>query len=189
MSLITDFSHKEAALRKSIYIYDRTGIYNPTTNQGGFGTPNPEVGDATADVITIQAVGSDLVYILNAYPTLPNVIGAPFEIKNTDIGLDVTAEIPDGQYVIIRTTTVSGFDYVRKRRIMLVGQLECCVENCIATEPAGCPCESGQLTKGMRLYYVMQTMRKAFNGLKYEKANQIYLFAKSLCDDKFCKNC
>lgn len=189
MALSIDFSYRQSSNLKLLYLYDTTGIYNPIDNPGGFGSPNPTVGDATDDVFDIQKVGDDTVYQKVSYPSLPNIINTPVAISNTDLGLGIDSEIPDGQYIIKRTTTVSGVAYVKTRRVFLIGQVQCCADQMLSEEEPGCSCDGGKLTNASILQYTLFTLKKAFNSYKFERADEILRFAQSICKNKNCKTC
>ena len=184
-----DFSYRQSNDLKLLYLYDTTGIYNSIDNPGGWGFPNPAVGDATFDVFDIQKVGDDTVYVKVAYPSLPNVTNTPVAISNTDLGLGIDSEIPDGQYIIKRTTDVSGETHVKTRRVFLIGQVQCCADEMLSEEQPGCSCESGKLTNASILQYTIFTLKKAFKSYKFERADEILRFAQSICKNKNCKTC
>ena len=189
MALKIDFSYSQTSDLKSLEIYDTTGIYNPTTNVGGWGAPNPEIADATSDFIKIQFVGDSVSYQMEMHPTLPNVINQPWIVNNTNLGLSPTQKINDGQYQITRTTVADGITYVRTRRVFLIGQVKCCADQLLDMEKPGCSCNNGRLTDASILQYTLFTLRKAFLSQKFERANQILRYAQSLCESKNCKTC
>ena len=189
MALKIDFSFAQSSDLKTLEIYDTTGIYNSTTNVGGWGTPNPELVTASSDVISIQDTNSSTLFTVEMIGTLPNVINQPALIKNTDLGLSALEQIPDGQYQLVRTTIADGVTYRKTRRIFLIGQLQCCADQMLDGQAPGCSCESGRLTNASIIQYTLFTLRKAFLSQKFERANQIFVYAKSLCDQKTCKTC
>lgn len=190
MALKTNFTYRQSADVKTLYIYDTTGVYNVNTNPTGWGGSNPAVGDATSDKISIQKVGSNTIYEIEMYPTLPNTDDAPFEIDSSMLGLGPNAEIPDGQYVFTRKTVIlSTTTYTKSARVFLVGQLQCCADTMLDMDKPGCTCESGKLTPASILQYTLWTLKKAFKTQKFEKANEIYRYAQDLCKEKNCKTC
>ncbi len=190
MALKTNFTYRQSADLKTLYIYDTTGVFNATTNPTGWGPPtNPEVGDAISDKISIQAVGSNTIYEIEMYPVLPNTDDAPFSITSSMLGMGPDSEITDGQYVFTRSTIVSGTTYTKAARVFLVGQLQCCADTMLDMDKPGCSCESGRLTPASILQYTIWTLRKAFKTQKFEKANEIYRYAQDLCKEKNCKTC
>lgn len=190
MALKTNFTYRQSADVKTLYIYDTTGVYNVNTNPTGWGGGgNPAVGDATSDKISIQKVGSSTIYEIEMWATLPNTDNAPFEIDSSMLGLGPNVEIADGQYVFTRSTVALGTTYTRAARVFLVGQLQCCADTMLDMDRPGCTCESGRLTPASILQYTIWTLRKAFKTQKFEKANEIYRYAQDLCKEKNCKTC
>ena len=189
MALKIDFSYAQSSDLKTLEIYDTTGIYNSTNNVGGWGTPNPQLGSATSDKISIQKSDGSAANEFQMFSTLPNVINQPYPITNVMLGLSALEQIPDGQYQLIRTTIADGVTYRRTRRIFLIGQLQCCADQMLDGQAPGCSCESGRLTNASIIQYTLFTLRKAFLSQKFERANQIFVYAQSLCDSKTCKTC
>lgn len=189
MALKIDFSYAQSSDLKTLEIYDTTGIYNSTNNVGGWGVPNPELLSTTVDEISIQNTDSSIFYTVDMYSVLPNVINQPYVITNVNLGLSALEQIPDGQYQLVRTTIVDGVTYRKTRRIFLIGQLQCCADQMLDGQAPGCSCESGRLTNASIIQYTLFTLRKAFLSQKFERANQIFVYAQSLCDSKNCKTC
>jgi len=189
VALKIDFSYAQSSDLKSIEIYDTTGIYNSTNNLGGWGNPNPELGSATSDEMSIQDTNGSVIFTVQMIGTLPNVIDQPQIITNVNLGLSPLQQITDGQYQFVRTTITDGVTYTRTRRVFLIGQLQCCADQMLDGQAPGCSCESGRLTNASILQYTLFTLRKAFLSQKFERANQIFVYAQSLCDQKTCKTC
>jgi hypothetical protein len=189
VALKIDFSYAQSSDLKSLEIYDTTGIYNSTNNVGGWGNPNPEIGSVTSDFLYLQNAGGSVSFSVDMWSVLPNVINEPYVIKNTDLGLSALEQIPDGQYQLVRSTIADGVTYNKTRRVFLIGQLQCCADQMLDGQAPGCSCESGRLTNASILQYTLFTLRKAFLTQKFERANQIFVYAQSLCDSKTCKTC
>jgi hypothetical protein len=177
VALKTNFTYSQSSDLKTLYIYDTTGIYDATTNPTGWGGINPTVSNATSDKISIKKVGSNTIYQIEMWPTLPNTIQAPFSIDSSMLGQGTNAVIDDGQYILERLTTVNSAVYKKTARIFLIGQLQCCAD------------QKGKLSNSAILNYALFTLKKAFKTQKFEKANEIYRYAQSLCNDKNCKTC
>lgn len=54
-----------------IWFEDITGVYNATTNPGGYGAPNIEIGDVNKTVLKMKAPGSDVWITLTDWDYLP----------------------------------------------------------------------------------------------------------------------
>lgn len=189
MALKIKFSYSQSSDAKLLYIYDTTGTYDATTNPGGYGVINPSVGAVTSDKILIQKVGSSVSYEIQMFPTLPNTNNIPYEINSVLLGLGVDAQIEDGQYLLTREVVASAVLYRTTKRVFFTSILKCCADTMLDAEAPGCSCEKGKLTNASILQYSIFTLRKAFMSQKFEKADQIYRYAQSLCKDKNCKNC
>lgn len=189
MALKTNFTYRQSADLKTLYIYDTTGVFDATTNPTGWGGDNPTTQEAESDKISIQSVGSNTIYEIEMYPLLPNTIDIPFSITSSMLGLGPDGQIPDGQYVFTRKTVVLGTTYTKAARVFLVGQLQCCADTMLDMDKPGCSCESGKLTPASILQYTIWTLKKAFKTQKFEKANEIYRYAQDLCKEKNCKTC
>jgi hypothetical protein len=189
VALKIDFSFAQSSDLKSLEIYDTTGVYNSTNNVGGWGFPNPELISATSDTISIQNTDGSVSFSVQMIGTLPNVTDNPQIITNVNLGLSALEQIPDGQYQFVRTTIVSNITYTKTRRVFLIGQLQCCADQMLDGQAPGCSCESGRLTNASIIQYTLFTLRKAFKSQKFERANQIFVYAQSLCDSKNCKTC
>jgi hypothetical protein len=191
LALKTNFTYRQSADVKTLYIYDTTGVYNATTNPTGWGGGgNPTVGNAISDKISIQKVGSNTIYEISMYATLPNTNDTPFAIDSSMLGLGPNVEIPDGQYVFTRTTVAPlGTTYTKAARVFLIGQVQCCADAMLDADLPNCGCDSGKLTPASILQYAIWTLKKAFKTQKFEKANEIYRYAQDLCKEKNCKTC
>ncbi len=190
MALKIDFSYSQSSDAKLLYIYDTTGTYDATTNPGGYGGgTNPNIGAVTSDKILIQKVGSSVSYEIQMFPTLPNTNNIPYEINSAMLGLGPDAQIEDGQYLLTREVVASAVLYKTSKRVFFISILKCCADTMLDAEAPGCSCEKGKLTNASILQYSIFTLKKAFKSQKFEKADQIYRYAQSLCKDKNCKNC
>jgi hypothetical protein len=189
LALKINFSYSQSSDAKLLYIYDTTGVYDAVTNPGGWGGANVGVGLATSDKILIQKVGSSVSYEIQMFPTLPNILGTPYVIDSSMLGLGVDAQIEDGQYIITRDVIANSVSYRTTKRVFFISILKCCADTMLDAEAPGCSCEKGKLTNASILQYSIFTLKKAFKSQKFEKADQIYRYAQSLCKDKNCKNC
>jgi hypothetical protein len=193
MALVNKFSQRQSPDLKSLYLFDKTGIYDPVSNPGGWSGSNPNTTDATSDTFIIEMVYPEPgpAYTVNAYPVLPNTTNQAFQVNNTDLGLSADDQIPDGQYKITRTTltTTGSLSYTYTQRVFLIGQLQCCADQALSEEEPGCGCDSEKLSRASILQYTIFSLKKAFKAMKFEKANEIMKYAQALCKNKNCKNC
>jgi len=193
LALKINFSYSQSADAKTLYIYDTTGVYDAVMNDTGWGGPNPAIGSATSDQVSIQMIGSSEVYTVPMYPTLPNTNSIPFSIDSSMLGLGLDAQIPDGQYIITRQVVVSGTNYQATKRVFFISILKCCADTMLDSDTntgrCSCGCSGNGFTNATILQYSIFTLKKAFKSLKFEKADQIFRYAQGLCKEKNCKNC
>ena len=72
----------------SLYLYDRTGKYDPKCNPGGWCAPNEDVSEATAAEWHIYPPGSSDPIIIDCYPSFPNKDNTGLEVLPEDIGAE-----------------------------------------------------------------------------------------------------
>lgn len=103
---------------KGFTFNETTGAYLSGFNEDGWGTPNPELADATASTLKIYQPDSytyfyttSLLTPINLYPAFPtDKSEKTLDIYSVDLGLgDII--MADGIYKFILTTTVSGSIY------------------------------------------------------------------------------
>lgn len=104
LSQVIDYSKNVDG--KHIYIENDTGIYNVSTNPGGYGTPNYGSADLNKVVITPllpheSEYGTDIIYDSGTTPTAANIIAGTSNADITTILTEqaATAEVfPAGVY-------------------------------------------------------------------------------------------
>ena len=131
----------------SLVATDLTGVYNATTNPGGYGTPNAEVADFVSfdisvtmpDPVTLLPSGTPVV--IDAYPDLPSSSNGTFTITNVDLGLGSNTKLIDGVYEfsIIASTATDEYEYSTKAIYSDI--VACCIRTMTA-EAASCGCSS-----------------------------------------------
>lgn len=96
-----------------ILIGERTGVYNGSTNPGGWGTPNAALGDATAASIEIFDHDNESLLVVDAFGDLPVTTTNAYDIivEETDLGETDGDAIPDKFLTIVYTVTAGGVDY------------------------------------------------------------------------------
>jgi hypothetical protein len=66
---------QDTELYASVTVQDTTGVYNASTNVGGYGTPNPASGDVVKTMIGAEYLGSTAAAAFEEIPSL-EVLGA-----------------------------------------------------------------------------------------------------------------
>ena len=94
-------------------VEETTGVYNASTNTGGWGAPNPTIASATAATITLSQLTdaatntyTDAVTV-SVYPTLPNTTETLKELTAEDFDYGTDSTFPDAVYKIIYAVTSS----------------------------------------------------------------------------------
>lgn len=128
MSLILKASACIGNNCRSLYISDKTGVYNVTSNAGGYGTPNLAVGGVTETHIIITLPdGTTVIDITNPSGLPSSDTTVEYEILYTI--LDSTwSSIQDGLYYIEYTVTDGITLYTTTPRpFLFLCNAECCV--------------------------------------------------------------
>lgn len=146
MSLLPSFVILQSDNSETISVYDNTGAYS-ATNAGGYGSPNPTIGDVTEATLAISLRSSDGTFAeyntIDVYPTLPNVLETPFEISGEDAGFGTDALFPDGIYQMVYTVSGDGFSESVTEYIVLQASINACyTEAAVTLSQCACNCDS-----------------------------------------------
>lgn len=192
----------------SFIVTDQTGVYNVNTNPGGYGAPNPVVGDfisanvivTVCDTTTLLPTGAS--YNFNVFPTLPNTNGNGYVIANTDLGLAADQKIPDGVYKFFIEMETIDTTYDTTEYEVFYEIVGCCIDT-LTIEAAGCGCssESKKIKDIVKANMWLGLLRPSVNELgqivdsaiercgQYEKAAEIIRELQKICNNKNCKGC
>lgn len=148
------------AVNTEITVLDTTLAYS-ATNTGGYGTPNPAVGDFTdaalvlhlIDTETLLPSDTDVVQWDGAstiafYPDFPNTGGIPFVITPVMAGYLSTEKLPDGIYQIDYEITDGESTYTYSDYILNDQATKCCLANLAEKEGCGCENKKSNFDKG-----------------------------------------
>ena len=190
---------------QSIVATDLTGVYNALTNSGGYGAPNPAVGDFVSfdiivtppDPVTLMPTGTPVT--VAAYPSLPSSSNGTFTIANVDLGLAPTDNIVDGVYLftVQADTGVAQFTY--ERYAVYSDIVACCIRN-LTLQAFGCDCngKTKNLVKAnMWLSLVQQSVNDSGEVIQsqvelcsqWTKAAEILRELQKICNNNNCKGC
>jgi len=141
MALIPKFTVCPKRGCSVIIFNETTGVYDADLNVGGYGAPNPVVGDATTWSIIVTLTDDTIV-------TITDPVGLP--TSNGDLEYEITAEaldldiISDGLYTIEYTVTVGATTYTSGTQYFLFTcNIECCIDKMFAKIPStSCECDS-----------------------------------------------
>lgn len=190
MALIPSIIVLENDNQETIQVYENTGAYDASTNGGGYGTPNPAVGDVTAATILFSLRGSDGVFVdyetVNVYNALPNITETPFEISAEDAGFGTDSTFPDGIYMLTYTVSGSGFSAEYIYYVVFKKAIECCYsEKALEFSQCSCNCDSiGSELANIAFYLGQLEIAEAAGNLTWQ-ANLLSKLA-NLCEDSGC---
>lgn len=167
-NLATNFSVAQAIGCASITLTDTTGLYNASTNPGGYGSPNPTYADISSTLISIVLSNGNTVNITTFIPTanVPYLV-----IQAADLGY-TSATIPD------QIATISYSVY--KNSLCRIGYkssgvlLSCNTETCINAKIAStldndCSCDEGGSTQTDFVFNMQMTL----DNIKYAVTRNI----------------
>jgi len=192
----------------SFIVTDQTGAYNVNTNPGGYGAPNPVVGDFVSANVTVTMCDTTTLlptgptYIINVYPTIPNTTGAGYLIPNTSLGLAADQKIPDGVYKFFIEMDTNDTTYDTTEYEVFYEIVGCCIDT-LTIEAAGCGCssESKKIKDIVKANMWLGLLRPSVNELgqivdsaiercgQYEKAAEIIRELQKICNNQNCKGC
>lgn len=193
MAIIIKVSGEESKDALSINVFDNTGVYNATTNQGGYNSPNPAVADILTATLNITLPNSTVpITIASAlvFPTLPNTSDTPFVVTASMLGLTT---LPDGIYVISYTVTYAASPQSSTGQSTegFVAVVNCCVQKKLAAvaldENCSC-CDNSQAMKALEAYVDLCIARSAVGFGLTNVFNKYLTRLNKLCDASAC-NC
>lgn len=191
---------------------DTTGAYNATTNPGGYGGPNPGVGDFTSysigvympDPITLLPQSTPVAVV--AYPTLPSAASGTFDLTSLLLTGSSTTVLIDGWYQFIVTAAydtgvTEGTITSDPVNLLMYEIAECCIDN-LMVKSLGCGCSGSSkkisnLVKA-KLNLSMMTPRTVNGELiesiidecdQYNKAVTALLELQAICNSSNCGGC
>jgi hypothetical protein len=156
MAVVLNFCINESDDAKSFTVKETTGVYNASTNTGGWGAPNPTIASALTSTITIaQLTDADTntytdAVVINTYPTLPNTTETLFEITAEDVGYGVDSQFPDAVYSLTYTVTSSSGSITPVTKLFgLYSNLDCCIKK-MADKVSVCTCNCSELEDNLK---------------------------------------
>lgn len=175
---------------KSILIYDNIGVYDATSNPGGFNSPNPVIGSVLTRTITITFPDGTTIAPISVYPTLPNLNDIPFLILNTDMGLPATQSIPEGAWYFVDTITGNnGSPYTATNSYFkyLACSVCCCVKKAAGRASGkGCKCTKADKIAFSEVWDDYELMMDAAACGKFNQANEILAQLQLTCKKLNC---
>ncbi len=147
---------------------DNTGEYSSPSNTGGWGTPNPDLGQIDASVLVIENMTTGVIYDpIDITPT--DVVGTETIIDITDLEVsgvnqNLTA-LPDGLYTFTWTVSINDgtfYDVEQCITKLTLCQIECKIKTLAGNIDLGCGCCrddcSGALWKFLEAYTLYKAL-------------------------------
>lgn len=113
MAVVLRYCITESDDATEFSVLETTGVYDASTNPGGYNAPNPTIASCTSATITLSQLTdaatntyTDAVTV-SVYPTLPNVTDTEVVLTAEDFDYGDDATFPDAVYKIIYTVTSS----------------------------------------------------------------------------------
>lgn len=134
----------------TITVTDTTGTYNVNTNEGGYGTPNPSVGNFSnyyiscylPDPITLSPSATPI--IINAYPSLPSSSNGTFDLTSLLLTGVANTPLADGWYLFEIAadydTGITEGTATNSVNLILFKIVDCCITN-LTVKSINCGCD------------------------------------------------
>lgn|SRR3990167_1205978 len=181
-------------------ITDTSGTYsaiNPQNLTGwNSGLPDmPSISNVVTATLSITTKDTAIPYVINVFPTLPNITGAIYTVLPTQIGY--TTSIPTQVLKMVYTVTgilPSGvpFTYTSWCLVGVLCNEECCVDrlnaealtdiqcNCPSPCECTCPC-SEKMMIWMKAFTLLYGLKKQIYQKLYNQAVYTLGVLKTLC--------
>lgn len=204
MALNYKLAHGEFSDWSKIKTLDITGVYDVTDNPGGFGTPNPAIGDVLELILTVvkpdpitllPSVDTAMAIDIDAYYSspngnLPNTTGVPQYIKAVDLGY-TDEKLAIGIYRIIANGSgVSGttpFVFSNTEYFLSIGSVNCCLTKMFLKgsikDCCGCFNKNSPMNKAQLGKTYLTGALLAFQNKDYNKCAEDLKRAQEICDN------
>lgn len=188
---------------KVVKFSETTGEYNASSNPGGWGTPNPEVGDVTSTVVTFilpngttTSFDSTVLGPANPFLNFPDETGTEeVSLTMANFGGSSSSAFDDGFYTV--TYTVNGnfgvdtYSATITQTFFLSCQIRCCIDKMfhLASQADCTDCKSEKLNNALEAESFLKSAEFAAACGKIEMAKKHLAKAQWICNTKNCTNC
>lgn len=197
MPLELKYSIETSPTRLSINFIENTGSYS-TGNQGGYGSPNPFVGDIISSTVSITKKNDTVTYYINPYPALPTIDSSlKYAIPATDFGYASGVKIQDGLYRVDYSVTYldTGNNAVTANDsfyFAFIEGIKCCIrkqrEKIPVPDPTCNGCQNEDIDKIARLDQLLKSVCELTECDNLEKAEKVIEYLQNYCDCN-CADC
>lgn len=211
MAIELNLTYERSTDGLTVTVTDNTGVYNAGTNPGGYGAPNPSVGNFTnfniscylPDPVTLYPSSTPVV--IDAYPALPSSANGTFDLTSLLLTGSATTVLIDGWYQFIvgadYNTGLEEGTVTSTNNLIMFEIVDCCITN-LTVKSINCGCSGGSkkisnLVKGNLM--LDQFRERTVNGVvvaspidecgQYNMAVDLLLSLQDICDSDNCGGC
>jgi len=183
---------------KSLNFTETTGVYSETTNTTGWGTPNPDISEATSAELTILTPSNNTytfdLYATGNYPT--SLESNEFSISYGDLGFTTTLE--DGEYTFTYTVIITTYisedpvytTYTKTKKFYVTCNIECCINKLLLNlEDVNCDCNKEARSKYLEAFALLQAYKHANACGRLGTATELFNELTKICSNVDCKTC
>ncbi len=184
---------------KTLSFTEITGAYSATDNSTGWGTPNPEITDASSAELTIVTPNNNTytfdLFATGFYPT--STESNEFPISYGDLGFSTTLE--DGEYTFTYTVDTISTDgekdptyttYTKTKKFYVTCNIECCINKLLLNlEDVHCDCNKEARSKYLEAFALLQAFKHASACGRLGTASELFNELTKICSNVDCKTC
>jgi hypothetical protein len=190
MALIPKIKLCLASNCSDLTLYEQTGVYNATTNPGGYGSPNPLISQATSATLVVLTP-ENATYTVAITPTDNPDLAKPINIATFGNATSIedgywyfTYTVYDSSLAVLGTYSIGYYFYCNA---------ECCVNKLLANVPLdSCLC-TPEYKKAYNQYVeakvFLEALKNAANCFNTTEFNKIKTILTGLCRNSNCKTC
>lgn len=176
----------------TLTLTETTGVYNASTNTGGYGAPNITTSDVETVLLTVIAP-DDTEYEIDLTATDFPSSNDEFEYELDLADLGNRTSIEDGYWQFVYEVVDGATTYTATKNYMFYCESECCVAKLLAkVEPDECDCDTQNL-KRIENYTKARTflasLKNAASCFNLDKFDIIKGILTKLCRNADCKTC
>lgn len=171
---------------------ETTGVYNASTNLGGYGSPNPTTASIVSAVLTITSP-NNIVYTIDLFATTffpTSNKDYEYSILALDLGLN---NFEDGEWTLVYTL-ISNVEviYTTTKVSIFTCNSACCVQDLLLDiDPNNINSKENiiKIDNYKKAKSFLDTLRYYANCSNLDQFNNIKLILDRLCANNDCKTC